>query len=279
MKYEGIFPIKHRLTYFLSSYNLRLIFPNGGTGYVGKGSVGLLGHLIDFNEVKQVLPVIKIGNFCESAISKIYLGGEHDNGRIFNATFSDFPIIRNKLEANNDLRWKSFSKGQSEIGNAVIISKDATLLSGVKVGDGAVIGAGSVVVDTVPSFSIYAGNPAKHIKYRVTDNQIEIANDLRWWDFDIEHFYSVSSLLIDIENNYKVLKENAIYESEETPTLVLSYSKDAWVGGSMTVNVLGIDLKGQFHPIKDIPLANEYFSQLSKAESEKLIWVPNIFKK
>lgn len=58
------------------------------------------------------------------------------------------------------------TKGAIKIGNDVWIGANSTLLSGIHVGDGAVIGAGSVVTSSVPSNAVVVGNPAKILKYR-----------------------------------------------------------------------------------------------------------------
>ena len=77
-------------------------------------------------------------------------------------------------------------KGYTEIGNDVLIGANAIILAGVKIGDGAVVGAGSVVTKDVPPYAIVAGNPAKVIKYRFSQEVIEELLKIKWWDMDIE---------------------------------------------------------------------------------------------
>ena len=60
----------------------------------------------------------------------------------------------------------SKNKGSIRIGSDVWIAANSVVLCGVEIGEGAVVGAGSVVVKSGPKFSIVAGNPAKIIKYR-----------------------------------------------------------------------------------------------------------------
>jgi len=72
------------------------------------------------------------------------------------------------------------------IGNDVWIGRAAILLSGISVGDGAVVGAGSVVTKDVPPYAIVAGNPAKLIRYRFANEVIEKMMEIKWWNFTDE---------------------------------------------------------------------------------------------
>jgi acetyltransferase-like isoleucine patch superfamily enzyme len=69
------------------------------------------------------------------------------------------------------------------IGNDVWIGHGAFILPGVRIGDGAVIAAMSVVTKDVPSYAIVAGSPARIKKYKVADTHIESLIQSRWWDF------------------------------------------------------------------------------------------------
>lgn len=68
------------------------------------------------------------------------------------------------------------------IGNDVWIGCNAVVLSGITVGDGAIIGAGAVVTKDVESYSVVAGVPAKHLKYRFENDVQEKLRQLKWWD-------------------------------------------------------------------------------------------------
>jgi len=70
------------------------------------------------------------------------------------------------------------------IGNDVWIGRSAIILSGVNVGNGAVVGAGSVVTKDVPPYAIVAGNPARLIRYRFEPDVIKKLNNMKWWNFD-----------------------------------------------------------------------------------------------
>lgn len=76
-------------------------------------------------------------------------------------------------------------KDKIEIGNDVWIGDNVTILKG-KIGDGAVIGAGSVVTKDIPPYAIAVGNPAKVIKYRFDEEKIKQLLEEKWWDKEIE---------------------------------------------------------------------------------------------
>ena len=64
--------------------------------------------------------------------------------------------------------------------------ENVTIMSGVTVSDGAVIAANSHVVKDVEPYSIVGGNPARHIKYRFSQEQIEKLLKIGWWNWDDE---------------------------------------------------------------------------------------------
>lgn len=72
------------------------------------------------------------------------------------------------------------------VGNDVWIASGANIIQGVHVGDGAVIGAGSVVIRDVPPYSVVVGNPGRVVKYRFPQRIIERLLTLQWWDWPVE---------------------------------------------------------------------------------------------
>ena len=77
-------------------------------------------------------------------------------------------------------------KGDTVIGNDVWIGYDALIMPGVKVGNGAIIAARSVVTGDVPAYAVVGGNPAKVIRYRFDDDTIARLNAIAWWDWPVE---------------------------------------------------------------------------------------------
>ncbi len=121
---------------------------------------------------------LKIGNYCSIAPGvKILLGGEHHIGYV-----TTYPFSLLIGEAKN-LPGYPYSKGDVTIGNDVWIGQDAMILSGVVIGDGAVIAGRSVVARDVAPYSVVAGNPARHIKFRFPQEKIDILLKIAWWNW------------------------------------------------------------------------------------------------
>ncbi len=105
--------------------------------------------------------------------------------------------------------WKEAIPGYLvEIGNDVWIGGDVRIMDGVKIGNGAIIAAGAVVTKDVPPYAIVGGVPAKIIKYRFTDEEIDFLQDFKWWDKPIEwiaknyiKFKDIESFIIWAKNH------------------------------------------------------------------------------
>lgn len=98
----------------------------------------------------------------------------------------------------------------THIGNDVWIGCGSIIMPGVVIGDGAVIGAGSVVLHDVKPYEVVAGIPAKHIRFRFSEDVIKTLLDLKWWDFDdsiIIQKINLFSPLIDITQDNEIIKE------------------------------------------------------------------------
>jgi len=77
-------------------------------------------------------------------------------------------------------------RGPVEIGHACWIGDRVTILSGARIGNGAVIGAGSVVRSAIPAFGVAVGVPARPIRARFSDEMVAELNRLAWWDWDLD---------------------------------------------------------------------------------------------
>lgn len=100
-------------------------------------------------------------------------------------------------------------KGDTVVGNDVWIGQNVTILPGVHIGDGAIIGLNSVVASDVPPYTIVAGNPAKQIRKRFDDELIEIMLKLKWWDRSIDEIQKLIPILTcsDLERVKVLLAE------------------------------------------------------------------------
>ncbi len=92
------------------------------------------------------------------------------------------------------------------VGNDVWIGQDVVIKGGVKIGDGAVIGARSVVTRDVPPYAVVAGVPAKVIKYRFEQEKIDFLEKLQWWNWTPEEIYQNLDRLKKFDET--LLKEN-----------------------------------------------------------------------
>lgn len=92
-----------------------------------------------------------------------------------------------RKETHQKQRQKEFvRKSTVLIGNDVWIGAGAQILLGVEIGDGAIIGAGSIVTKNVPPYCVAAGNPARIIKKRFSDELIERLCKIKWWEYGID---------------------------------------------------------------------------------------------
>jgi acetyltransferase-like isoleucine patch superfamily enzyme len=77
-------------------------------------------------------------------------------------------------------------KGDTKIGSDVWIGTESVIMSGVTIGDGAIVATGAVVMRDVPPFAVVAGNPARPVRWRFSEEQREALLRIRWWDWDAE---------------------------------------------------------------------------------------------
>ena len=135
-----------------------------------------------------------VGNFCSIAINvNIWLGNGRGHDMSFISTYpfgyihqNIFPIIQNNSKDTN---------GDVIIGNDIWIGENVTIMSGITIGDGAIIANNSHVIKNVEPYSLVGGNPAKFIKYRFTQEQIEKLLEIKWWNWDDDKIQKYTTLL------------------------------------------------------------------------------------
>ena len=139
-------------------------------------STSLWGPDIEIHSRKNP---VRIGNYCSIARGVSVYEYLHDYERL-----STYYIGRNIL--GRPLDEEIESKGPVEIGHDVWIGAYAHVMSGVKVGNGAVVAANAVVTKDVPPFAIVGGTPARILKYRFDAPTRDRVQALAWWDWDRE---------------------------------------------------------------------------------------------
>lgn len=142
------------------------------------------------NNVLYHYPINKdrliIGKFCSIACGAKFLFNSA-NHRIASLSTYTFPLFFEEwgLEKENVAQaWDQ--KGDIIIGNDVWIGYEAVILSGVTIGDGAVIGCRAVVTKDIPPYTIVGGVPAKPIRKRFDEETIKELQKIKWWDWPEE---------------------------------------------------------------------------------------------
>jgi acetyltransferase-like isoleucine patch superfamily enzyme len=136
---------------------------------------------------------VRIGRFTSISYGlKIFTGGNH---RIDWITTYPFGHIHPSSNCIKPINGHPAPGKPVIIGNDVWIGRDVTIMSGVEIGDGAVIAANSHVVKSIPPYAIVGGNPAKLIKYRFSEQKIKELLNMKWWEWPEEKiFRSIDTL-------------------------------------------------------------------------------------
>ena len=158
--------------------------------YSGKDFESRVTHHYEFLGDKLI-----IGKFCQigNNVEFIMNGANHQMNSV-----STFPFYVmdgwNKIAKAPELNELPF-KGDTVVGNDVWIGENVTILPGVHIGDGAIIGANSVVTKDLPSYSICAGNPCVIKKMRFDDEIIKLLEDVKWWNKSIEEIKKIIPII------------------------------------------------------------------------------------
>lgn len=159
-------------------------------------------HLYDWNGDKLI-----IGKFCQIAVGVEFVmnGANHQMNAVTTFPFYTLEGWNMEPPAQADLPLK----GDTVIENDVWIGQNAVILPGVHIGDGAIIGANSVVGSDVDPYTIVAGNPARVLRKRFDDELIDLMLRFKWWDKSIEEINALLPILTssDLDTVRKKLKE------------------------------------------------------------------------
>lgn len=149
-----------------------------------------LDELNNHQEAHEIDRLI-IGKFCSIATgAKFMMGGTQGHNYEWIASYP-LDFLEEDFDGYQSTPPKAQKrKGDTVIGNDVWIGAEAMIMPGIKIADGAVIGARSVITKNIGPYEIWAGNPAKCIKKRFSDEQIEKLLQIKWWDWSIEQIKS-----------------------------------------------------------------------------------------
>ncbi|MGL4768186.1 MAG: CatB-related O-acetyltransferase [Formosimonas sp.] len=172
--------------------SLRVWYLNGCEIHVQPYTYGL--NEVELHAYHQANAArLDIGRYCSLAAgTHIHLGGNHHT-----EWMSTFPFGEQFVAhlGGEEVTGQLYNNGNVKIGNDVWVGYGATILSGVTIGDGAVIAANAHVVKNVAPYEIVGGNPAKHIRYRFAPEIIELMLTLRWWSLPPSDVKTITSQL------------------------------------------------------------------------------------
>ena len=117
---------------------------------------------------------VEIGNYCAFGGVIDIISSNHD---------MNYPNLQYKLQKEITGMAKISAKKDVSIGHNVWIGDHVIILPGVKIGNGAVLAAGSVITKDAEPFGIYGGNPAVFIRKRFSEETIQKMQILKWWDW------------------------------------------------------------------------------------------------
>lgn len=164
-----------------------------------------------------------IGKFCSIARDVKFLmnGGNHDLHSLSTYPFQMFENGWDSLrEVLNGVSLKIPVhlplKGNTTIGNDVWLGLAATILPGICIGNGSIVGAAAVVTHDVPAYTIVAGNPAKVIRKRFDDEVISKLEEIAWWNWPIENINEVLKSIIhgDVEYLWQYASNNELLDKD-----------------------------------------------------------------
>jgi acetyltransferase-like isoleucine patch superfamily enzyme len=173
---------------------------------VSNSQIGLGSYL----GVNCRLPKSLIGKFCSIAHNVEVLPFTHPSRDFVSTHPSFFSIVKQAgfTFVENQLFEETIYADDRKryhlvIGNDVWIGANVTFIGGVKIGDGAIVAAGSVVTRNVEPFSIVGGVPSKHIRFRFEKNFIEFLIHDKWWERDFDWIKENAQDFTDIKKYEK----------------------------------------------------------------------------
>jgi len=134
-----------------------------------------------------------IGSYCSIGSGAVFMMAGNQGHQ--HAWASTFPFFYQDNENFSDAKDGFERAGDTIIGNDVWIGTEAMLLSGISVGNGAIIASRALVTKNVEPYAIVASNPAKHVRYRFTERAIAQLQEMQWWAWNDEQVKGAMKLL------------------------------------------------------------------------------------
>ena len=176
------------MLYYFSYVKFKIFNPKrikntrfGKKTFIGNGSHVVNSELGDFSYIAYNTKCYntRIGNYCSIGSDCVIGGAEHPLTSI-----SSSPVFYDKKNPCKvyfgNWKWDSFSK-ETIIGNDVWIGDHSLIKAGLSIGNGSVVGMGSVVTKNIPPYEVWAGNPAKFIKRRFNEEIVADLMNSNWW--------------------------------------------------------------------------------------------------
>ena len=150
----------------------------------GGWAARLAPYLFDFAADRLVL-----GKFCQIAHGVRFIGASANHATRGITTFP-FAV----LDPETMLGYQP-DRRDIEVGHDVWLGYGAMVMPGTRIGNGVIVGAGSVVRGDVPDYTVVAGNPAQVVRRRFTDDEIATLNRIAWWDWPAERIAAARATL------------------------------------------------------------------------------------
>ena len=153
---------------------------------------------------------VEIGKYCSIAANvTIQCGGNHRSEWITTFPFGHDSGTSGQI---NPVKGHPKKSRGVVIGNDVWIGNNVTIMGGTQIGDGAIIGMNSHVFGEIPAYSIFAGNPAKLVRYRFDPDMIEDLLNLNWWTYPHERILKAASKLCQEPTKISIAEIKVILE-------------------------------------------------------------------
>jgi acetyltransferase-like isoleucine patch superfamily enzyme len=168
---------------------------------IASSSIGQGTYLAEFSTVRHT----RVGRFCSIADNVRTGNGSHPT-RTFVSTHPAFfsPLKQAGFAFVDKQLFEEMPRAKNssyvvEIGNDVWIGSGVRVLDGVRIGDGAIVGAGAVVTKDIEPYAIYAGVPARRVRFRFSPEVISFLVEFSWWNRDFTWLEENAQYFTDID--------------------------------------------------------------------------------